>query len=398
MTKAIFTICAENFISSALVLSETIKEQSSEKIDFHIIIADKLNSNYETQDGIFLQTFDALCQVDLFHQKIRYNITEYCTFLKPLVFTKLFENYEEILYIDPDIVFFDDPVLLFNEFSISSKEILITPHFLKSSLLDKPYSETNHLFEGIYNFGFIGVKKSSRTIEFLSWWTERLYYFCYGDRATNLHTDQKWGDYLPALFEDVTKVLVHPGYNVAHWNLHERHLSLNDKKFVVNNEWPLVFFHFSGFDYFGSGLVRRGGVIFANNDDFISSLANIYRSKLVEKNFSNQIKCIYDWNFDADGNLISHFQRRILRNLKFHKFNEIEDYYNFWKLNNLIDCKVQTYIGYSSSTENHLEKKMRLIFKFLKIIRYCLGISRYSRMIKLMEFLSKIENHSKTMK
>jgi hypothetical protein len=42
--------------------------------------------------------------------------------------------------------------------------------------------------------------------------------------------------------------LRNPGYNVAHWNLHERVLSKQDNMHV-NGKFKLVFFHFSGFAF-----------------------------------------------------------------------------------------------------------------------------------------------------
>ena len=393
MKRAIFTICAENFLVSAKQMIESIKAHCTIDVDFYVIVADKVNpaSAYAKSDHVI--EFDDFYGKNFFHQKMRYNITEYCTFLKPYSFTKLFEVYEQVLYLDPDIEFYNDAALIFEMFQKNQHEILITPHFLKCTLSDKPYSETNHLFEGIYNFGFVGLLKSNDTEKLLKWWENRLYLYCYGDKPTNLHTDQKWGDYFPALFPKITRVVTHEGMNVAHWNLHERTVTQDDGLYKVNNDFPLIFFHYSGFDYHGTGLVRRGGVDVEALQEDVSNLANDYRNKLKRQLFDSQLKCKYDWNYDGDGNLISHFQRRILREIDFSEFDCVRDYFNFWKKNGLVDRKATSYIGYSRSTEKHLGTKLALVNILLRAAKRMLGVSGYARLIKLFGYLSLIENH-----
>jgi glycosyltransferase involved in cell wall biosynthesis len=60
-----------------------------------------------------------------------------------------------------------------------------------------------------------------------------------------MFVDQRWLDYLPALFPHT--VVRDPGCNVAYWNLHERPLSRSDEGVRAGGA-PLRFFHFSGFD------------------------------------------------------------------------------------------------------------------------------------------------------
>ena len=64
-----------------------------------------------------------------------------------------------------------------------------------------------------------------------------------------LFVDQKWIDLVPGFYPDVG-IIHHPGYNVAYWNLHCRHVDMDrmvegDDDIRVNGE-PLAFFHFSG--------------------------------------------------------------------------------------------------------------------------------------------------------
>jgi hypothetical protein len=45
-----------------------------------------------------------------------------------------------------------------------------------------------------FNLGFIAVKNSEQSYEFLEWWNTRLEFDCISDIENNLFTDQRWID------------------------------------------------------------------------------------------------------------------------------------------------------------------------------------------------------------
>ena len=67
---------------------------------------------------------------------------------------------------------------------------------------------------------------------------------CVIDPAAGLYLDQRWADLFPALI-DRTRILRHPGYDVAYWNLEQRRLRHLDGRWLVNGV-PLRTFYFSG--------------------------------------------------------------------------------------------------------------------------------------------------------
>jgi hypothetical protein len=100
---------------------------------------------------------------------------------------------------------------------------------------------------GIFNLGFIGLKYSENTFEFIKWWQERLKVYCYMSKIETFYVDQIWVNFVPALFDKVF-ILREPIYNMAWWNFAERRLiTLNNRYFVNDTSQELVFFHFSGY-------------------------------------------------------------------------------------------------------------------------------------------------------
>ncbi len=133
-------------------------------------------------------------------------------------------------------------------------------------------NEICSLQHGIYNLGFLAVRRSKEGLVFLQWWRDRLIDYCYDDIPSGLFTDQRWIDLAPAMFEDVY-ILRDKAYNVAPWNISQRQVSKNENgDFLVEGK-PVMFYHFSGFDSGAcEGMLGRYG---QGNDD-LKSFFNWY--------------------------------------------------------------------------------------------------------------------------
>ncbi|NTV53296.1 MAG: hypothetical protein HGA76_09840 [Candidatus Firestonebacteria bacterium] len=174
---------------------------------------------------------------------IRYSIVEASTAVKGQIFRYLFKQFPEetkFVYLDPDIFVYSDLSEL--DALLDHEEIVLTPHLLTPGNLDMELSCMNH---GIYNLGFLAVRRSVEAERFINWWCERLDFACYDDMGNGIFTDQKWIDLAPALFKAF--ILKNPGYNVATWNLLEREIE-NRQGTLHANGAPIRFIHFSGFD------------------------------------------------------------------------------------------------------------------------------------------------------
>ena len=181
-----------------------------------------------------------------------YDVTELSTAVKPLLLRRLLrEGAESVLYFDPDIQVFDSLASLWEAAARGS--VILTPHVL-SPVPDDGFDlvDISVLRAGIYNLGFIGVGPGSE--EFLEWWWGRLRRYCVSDPGAGLFVDQRWVDFIGALFPH--SVVRDPGCNVAYWNLFERRVTREGAGYQVNGV-PLRFFHFSGFDPAAPHLLSR---------------------------------------------------------------------------------------------------------------------------------------------
>jgi hypothetical protein len=258
MKTIIFTLCSNNYLAHAKTLGDSIIEKNPNVI-FIIGLVDKKNPeiDYSLFSAFEIIEYDEIQCIDFPRMLSSYTIVEFNTAVKPFYIELLWERYGKesyIYYIDPDIVFYS-PIEEMNTHLITN-DIIITPHLIKAQI---PLNsvETNLLKTGIFNLGFIGLKYSENTFEFIKWWQERLKVYCYMSKIETFYVDQIWVNFVPALFDKVF-ILREPIYNMAWWNLSERILiEQNDEYFVNDSSQKLVFFHFSGYKPGSNKMIGR---------------------------------------------------------------------------------------------------------------------------------------------
>lgn len=239
-----FTICANNYLAHASTLAKSFKAHHPD-VKFAICLVDKPNSSIDyTSLGAdeVIWVADVL-EVDLNLLGQQYNIAELCTVVKPDLIARFFDlGWQVAMYIDPDIQVFS----LFEEVfeSLKTKDMVLTPHMCS------PTADTGHPIDkdimrtGVYNLGFLAIKKSDTIEKFVQWWDKRVKQYGYHDLPKGYFYDQIWLSFATCFLDDVA-VLRHLGYNAANWNLHERDFSYTNSAWLVNTKVPLRFYHFS---------------------------------------------------------------------------------------------------------------------------------------------------------
>ena len=249
MALRIFTSITANYIPKARVLAHSIKHWHPE-VHFTVVLSDEhpeLNLSAEPFDAIL--GINDLGIPDVKPWMFQHSLVELSTAVKGFALVKLLNEpgSSEVVYFDPDIAVLSPLDPLVAHFETAS--ILLTPHLTEPETTIEGIwdNELCALRHGVYNLGFVGVKKSVDGLAFAHWWADRLTHFCRDDIANGMFTDQRWIDLAPAYFDDLA-ILRDPVFNVATWNLSRRKVEGDLAKGLTIDGKEIVFYHFSGLD------------------------------------------------------------------------------------------------------------------------------------------------------
>lgn len=218
-------------------------------------------------------------------------------------------------------------------------------------------------------------------------------------------------DYIPAFFPQATCVSSHHGMNVAIWNLHERELFIDEKQGYMirrkktGDEFPLLFFHFSGFDPFETSVINRRHPQFnVTTYPSFKPIIEEYRERVYANGYDRFSKMTYGFNHYFDGSVITPLQRRIFRvYLNEHKveFNPFEINTSFYKIlkNSRLLLKASTkqtvFASYTKEEKNKGKKlEDKVVKPMLRLALRVLGAERYAMLIRLFTLASDKEYHS----
>jgi hypothetical protein len=250
MKKILYTVCSANHLAHCKTMCDSFAALHP---DYSIIIGlvDKIEGRFSKDllaphsiweiNTLNIPYFDDITA--------RYSVIELNCAMKAFMAEAIFaREYPDILlYLDSDMWVLH-PLSVVEE-QLQQHHLLITPH-LTSPLPDNTRLplERDILRSGIYNAGFMAMKRSAATDDFLHWWAQHMQTECHYQFAEGMGVDQIWLNLVPLFFPG-TGIFQHPGANVAYWNIHERNLIETDQGIRVNNQYPLLFLHISGYSF-----------------------------------------------------------------------------------------------------------------------------------------------------
>jgi hypothetical protein len=173
---------------------------------------------------------------DLLAVKNERSPLEYCWTATPALLLHAFREQSQtelVTYLDADLLFFDDPELLFEE--IGDASVCITPHRYAPAY-------AHQAINGIYCVQWVTFRRDDNGVRALQWWHDRCIEWCYYRLEDGKLGDQKYLDDWPERFEGV-HVLRHKGGGLAPWNV-SRYQLRRERDRVLVDEDPLVFFHY----------------------------------------------------------------------------------------------------------------------------------------------------------
>jgi glycosyltransferase involved in cell wall biosynthesis len=301
---AFFTICSKNFLAHARVLYNSVHPHYP-NARFFVALCDRVDSLFDPAQEPFEFVFlEDLNLPNLGEMAARYNITEFNTAVKPFAFAHLMTKFGfgSVVYLDPDL-FFVDKMDELDKLLHDGAEAVLTPHILQPAEHDEVHDGKMLLF-GIYNLGFLALRNTPAVLAFLSWWGRRLERDCVIRLEEGLFVDQKWADLLPA-FVPGTRVIHHPGYNVAYWNLPQRMITRRGDRWFANGE-PLRFVHFSGNKLDDVNVFsRHSQQVTIESIGDLRELLDTYREQVYQQGhaFYRALPYAYSWNGEAGVNL-----------------------------------------------------------------------------------------------
>lgn len=237
--KHFCTISTQSHLYKAKALADSLSNSGSH---LHVLIVDALEL-HPTQSNVSyyslksIQSEIGLKLISKYQKqpdKLRWG-------LKSVFMMLLLESIEQVIYVDNDIWFYNDPSFLFE--LLNNNDIILTPHFYDTNpQTNQNWLEANFKV-GLYNAGFLGANKNA--IKALKWWSEACYYNIKKSYWRGLFDDQKYLDLLPIMFDKVI-ILKHKGCNLAGWNYLWYQLNRNsDQSVLIENKYPLIFIHFA---------------------------------------------------------------------------------------------------------------------------------------------------------
>lgn len=237
--KHFCTISTQSHLYKAKALADSLSNSGSH---LHVLIVDALEL-HPTQSNVSyyslksIQSEIGLKLISKYQKqpdKLRWG-------LKSVFMMLLLESIEQVIYVDNDIWFYNDPSFLFE--LLNNNDIILTPHFYDTNpQKNQNWLEANFKV-GLYNAGFLGANKNA--IKALKWWSEACYYNIKKSYWRGLFDDQKYLDLLPIMFDKVI-ILKHKGCNLAGWNYLWYQLNRNsDQSVLIENKYPLIFIHFA---------------------------------------------------------------------------------------------------------------------------------------------------------
>jgi hypothetical protein len=260
------TLFDSNYISRGLALFESLKKTAP---DFHLFIVAFDDDCYRYLENLHKKELTVISLAEFEDEKLKQvksgrTAAEYCWTCTPSIILYCIEKFSlpSCTYVDADMIFYDNPQILFNE--MVSKSILISEHRYTR---DYDVSATH----GIYCVQFMYFKNDENGLKALTWWRDRCLEWCFAYLEDGKFGDQKYLDDWQERFPGV-HVMQNPGGGLAPWNIQQYFIEYkNGKIFIRDNQngshLPLIFFHFHGLKFYADEKVACCAALYELDKD-----------------------------------------------------------------------------------------------------------------------------------
>jgi hypothetical protein len=292
------TLFNSNYLSRGLALYSSLEKQCS---NFHLYVVafDDITYNYFIQ---FPEKYLTVISLKDFEDEKLLSIKstrspgEYCWTCTASTVLYTINTYKlnHCIYIDADMYFYSDPIVLFNEWG--NKSVLLTEHRYTPK-----YDQS--IISGTYCVQFVGFKNDEDGLNALNYWRNSCIEWCYARAEDGKFGDQKYLDDWLTRFNNV-HILQHLGGGLAPWNMQqylfeESNNKMNGVEISTNNSFSPVFFHFHGLKIYLNNITALTGDDYEMNQSTLNLFYLPYVKELY--NTSNKIHSNTYQKFNANG-------------------------------------------------------------------------------------------------
>jgi lipopolysaccharide biosynthesis glycosyltransferase len=407
------TIVARNYLAYAFVLGKSVLQHHPDA-SFSIFLIDDVDHSWRS--SIEAQGFRPIYPEEISLEDFRkfvfkYNITEACTAVKPLVIQMLFDRgAEKVIYVDPDVLCFRrfDEVLA----ALDQYCVVLAPHVCSPAPDDYYPGETALMSTGVFNLGFIALRKSETARQLTRWWSQHLKHECVEETEMGLYVDQKWMDLVPACFDHVY-IMRSAAYDIAYWNLRERTLEERDGVLYEKHSGERVaFIHFSGIaledlnsihkyalgNPFGRAIRKKRYTLTQRPD--LAGPFHLYKGLLMGADMQRVAKIPYAYATYDNGEPVSRLERSLYLSSASWLESDSDPFDtgpgSFWQACRKAGVRVSATTTVRSSVEEIVKKYgvyMRIIEFVLKCFLRVLGPQKYLQFAKYLRYQLLPLNH-----
>ena len=218
---------------------------------------------------VYPLTLNDLTSETLWSARQSRSYRDFCWTLSSVLCHQLLRDNTEVIYLDADICFFNNPDELLN--LCRSGQVAAVPHGFPNRLKS---SEVNGIYnvQWVYFAGNEGTSACQR-------WAEQCLDRCELAPEEGVVGDQKYLDEWPDLYPSFIS-LDHCGAGVAPWNHEIREPRQLDGRWVVRTGENMVFYHFHGLRISHDGSVVLSGPTYSEVKPFPIELYEEYLRRL----------------------------------------------------------------------------------------------------------------------
>lgn len=304
------TIISRNYIPFARTMIKSYRKYHPEG-RFFVLLLDKpegLDLSKEPWETVFAEDLGMGTELDTL--RMLYSAYEMSMSLRPAFMLHLMrkKNSERLLFLDSDLYFtgrLHEADQWLNDHALS---ICVS---IREPLPDDNChpSDKDFILAGSLNGGFVLARRCEETERTMEWLDGKLRKEGYYRPYEGLFGDQKWLD-LWVSFCDTLGVIKQKGWNVSHWNIHERPLTKKNDIIFAGDE-PMAFYHFSGFRMEDENVISAHQNRYRLDDQpVLAELLQEYRSELTKNDYGSWKKIPYLYDLFENGVRISETVRR----------------------------------------------------------------------------------------